>query len=265
MTTLRVTIRGFLGQISAESFTAILQRTLRVLHELDRRMSEERRGTLRWVVTGLGEGSAYIELSTKVIHGNRDYSSQVLQRFTSGLAQIQREGITPPYFSHNDMEALRDIVRQFRKDGVASVGYIRPNSNPVELTEEAGTELEKLVGVRYRAFGSIEGRVELVSVKRGARRFNITHHRTLRSIRCTLPENIEGSVLDAIKGRYRVVASGMVSYNAKNEPIGLNVTEPLRFLGRQEDLPTTADLGGADPEITGSMTTEVFIRSLRDG
>jgi hypothetical protein len=263
MGTMRLTIKGSLGQISAVSFAFIIDHSLRVLRDLDRRTSEERLGTIKWVVAGLGEGSLYVDLATRTTRGDVDHAPAVIHRFTTGLDWIQREGATPPYFSHDNVVAIRDIVRQFARDGVAGVDYRTSDGSPVELSRRSEPELEKLVGVRYRALGSIEGRVELVSVRRGARRFNITHHRTLRAIRCNLPEELEESIFEAIKERRRVVATGQIAYNAKNEPIRLEVKERLRFLGRAEELPTVDDLAGSDREITGPMSTEDFVRSLR--
>lgn len=264
MATLRITIRGTLGQISASSFEAVLHHSLRILRDLDRRISEERRGTLQWVVSGLGEGSGFLDLTTRVIRGDTDYAPKVHGTFTTGVDTIQREGVTPPYFSYEDMAAIRDIVREVGRDGLEGVHY-RSDQAASTLSQDAEAELDKLVGIRYRAYGAIEGHVELVSVKRRARRFDVTHHRTLKAIRCNLPEQLEDSVFQAIKERRRVVVSGLIGYNAKNEPVRVQVKKPIRFLGRPEDLPTSTDIAGSDGDLTGAVSTEDFVRSLRDG
>jgi len=229
MARLRVTLRGELGQISAQSFVSIIQKSLGIVHDLDRRISEERRGSLKWVISGLGEGSSFVEFESRTVRGEQDYGEPVLENFTSGLDLINREGHTPPRFTYENVMAIRDIVRDISRNGVAAVDY-RFSDRSVDLTPDASSNLEQLVGVRYRTHGSIEGRVELVSVRRGARRFKITESKTLRSIRCTLPDEAEMSVLEAIGTRRRVVVTGRIAYNAKNEPIRVEMTEPLRFL-----------------------------------
>jgi hypothetical protein len=98
------------------------------------------------------------------------------------------------------------------------------------------------VGVRYRTFGSVEGKVERVSVQKGARWFDLRAQRTQRSVRCTLPEELEQPVLDAIKDRRRVIVTGLVAYNARHEPISVEVQRPLRLLGREDELPSSRDL-----------------------
>jgi hypothetical protein len=263
--TVRVTVRGALGQISARSFTTILQKSVDVLQHLDRRMSEQRLGTVDWVITHLHEGSAVVELGTRPRpQVNEDFGQNAIRSFTAGIQHIQDVGETPAYFSQEDLLAVRDIVRQFGRDGVSSIEFVQSNEQPVELTAAAEPELQKLVGIRYRAFGSVEGRVEMISVRKGTRRFNITHSRTLRSVRCNLPESIEASVIEAMRDKRRVVATGIVGSNAKDEPISLDVRQPLRFLGEGRELPSSNALAGSDPQITGDRLIEDYVRTLRD-
>ena len=266
MATLQVSVKGEMGLLSATSFIVILQRSLQILQDLDRRMSEEWRGTVDWVINHVREGSIDVELASRPRRGvQEDYGLRAVEGFTRGLRTIHTIGETPAYFSQDNLVAVLDMVRQFGRDGVSGVAYIPGDDLLVELTREAEPELQKLVGIRYRALGAIEGRIELISVRRGSRRFNLTHARTLRTIRCNLPDSIEESAIEAMRDRRRVVASGVVGYNGKDEAIRLDVRQPLRFLGRAEELPKGRDLAGSDPDITGSMSTEDFVRSIRDG
>ena len=274
MATLRVRIDGRLGAISADSFATVIQRSLEILHDLDRRLTEERGGTLKWVIQDIGGSSAWVDLGARVIRGPQDTSVSVHRSFTSGLNQISSAQGSPPYFSLRNVAAVRKIVREIASDGVSGVFYEPPPEEVPEtptvsaisarLTSATELELQRLTGVHYRALGSIEGRVELVSVRKRSRRFNITHERTLRPIRCNLPEALEDSAFDAIRQRRRVVATGLISYNARHEPISLFTDKPLRFLGKEEELPSAVDLAASDLEITGSLATEDFVRSLRD-
>ena len=65
-------------------------------------------------------------------------------------------------------------------------------------------------------------------------------------------------MLDALKARSRVVVTGRISYNAKHEPLSVEVRGPLRFLKEEAALPTVSDLAGSDPSMTGDMSTEEF-------
>lgn len=117
----------------------------------------------------------------------------------------------------------------------------------------------------YHAIGSIEGRIELVPDHHGHghRWVNITDDQ-MYSIRCNFPFEMSESVFKAIFQKCRVVVSGTIKYNAQNERVSIRVKPPLRFLGLEADLPTSSELGGSDPHFTGDLSTEEFVRRIRE-
>ena len=71
--------------------------------------------------------------------------------------------------------------------------------------------------------------------------------------------------MEAMKQHRRVLVNGRIAYNALGEPIRVNVQGAIRLLGEPKDSPTSEELAGSDPDLTGSMSTEDYVRSLRDG
>ena len=57
---------------------------------------------------------------------------------------------------------------------------------------------------------------------------------------------------------------GIVSYNVLGEPLSVSV-DHLRVLKEEKGLPSIDDMLGMAPDITGDVTTEEYIRRLRDG
>ena len=117
-----------------------------------------------------------------------------------------------------------------------------------------------LTGHSYYALGAIEGTIE-----RRSRHFNITKARTLKSVQCNFPSDLEEDVVSAISQRQRVIVRGRISYNAANEPLSIYITKPMRVLRPENQLPSISDLVGSDPLLTGDLDTEDYLRSLRDG
>ena len=115
--------------------------------------------------------------------------------------------------------------------------------------------------VRNKSIGSVEGRLELVSIHVRTRRFNIYHVITNKAIRCNLPVAMEEQAISSL-GR-RVIVSGIVSYNAVGEPVKVEVNR-LRTLKKEKELPSIADMLGMAPDITDDLSTEEHIRQLRD-
>lgn len=267
MATLRIRIKGTLGQISATSLVSVLRRSLDVLHDLDLRLSEEYGGSLRWVIAGVGEGSLYVDLGTRIKKGDHDFGQRVHDTFTNGLQVIMDQGITPPYFSVKNVESIGQIIRDIGRDGMNAVEYLEPThpESTAELTTDVEPTILKLVGVSYHALGSIEGKVELVSIQKRRRRFNVTLERTRKAVTCNLPTELEDPIMEAMKQHRRVLVNGRIAYNALGEPIRVDVQGAIRLLGEPKDLPTSEELAGSDPDLTGSMSTEDYVRSLRDG
>jgi len=266
---MRLTVEGKLGLISLNSFVIVLNNSLFVLHDLDRRISEQHFGTIRWVITHVTEThsveSVELEVEPKIIQGQQDYRRQVLVGFTDGVDQIRKEGTTPRYFDYDDIKYVRDIVRQFGRDGLEGVYYsIDEYDKKAGLTTDVGENIEKIIGVHYHTLGSIEGRIELISVRKGSSHFNIYHDITQRAIRCSLPKEYEPDIFRAAEGRSRVIATGRISYNVKGEPIRVHIMKPLRFLKEEEALPSIQDILGSAPDITGDLCTEEFIRLMRE-
>lgn len=263
MARLRLTIRGQPGQISINSFITVIKESLAILRELDRAVSHEQLGTLRWVVSDLGLGSTYVEAESRVIRGDEDFGPRVHQYFVNGVSQVEREAITPALFSVDSIKNIRKIVRSFGKDGVDSLLISLPEVNKeTSLTHESEKNLQALVGVHHKSSGAVEGRLELVSLHRPYRRFNVYHAITQRAIKCNLPEYLEEQVIKSL-GR-RVIASGTVSYNIKGEPLSVQV-DNLRTLRKEEDLPSIEDILGMAPDFTDDLSTEDFLETLRNG
>ena len=100
MATLQVKVKGEIGQLSASSFAAILRRSLDVLQDLDRRMSETSRGTVDWVISRIVEGSINLDITSRPRRGiEDDYGTRAVKGFTNGIHTITTIGETPAYFS----------------------------------------------------------------------------------------------------------------------------------------------------------------------
>lgn len=266
MPTIRITVKGILGEISAESFLTVISKSLDILKDLDHRISEHIHLSTRWVISGLGPGSTYVELKSKQVKGREDYPQKIADSFASGMRMIQMEGKTPPLFSSDNVEDLLAIVRGCARNGARGVEYsLVGEEATADFTTEDEPKIAKIIGVAYKAIGSIEGKVEAVSVRRRSKHFSITHIRTQKAIRCNLTNDLEEDVIKALHDRRRVLVTGIISYNEKGEPVNIHVRQPIRFLKKEEELPTIRELAGSDKEITGGMTSEEYLRNLNDG
>ena len=91
----------------------------------------------------------------------------------------------------------------------------------------------------------------------------IYHSRTKKAIRCDIPQ--DSDLLEQAKEAlgHRVLVAGIVHSNARGEPIRVSA-ETLRILSETPALPSISSLGGQYPDLTGDLTTEEYVRSLRE-
>ena len=261
MAPLRLRIVGELGQISLRGFLTALDSTLSVLRDLDSGVSREPSGSLDWVVTNLSVGSLCLEVEPRSRFEDKNVGPEVVAAFVAGLGQIEAEGTTPPYFSDIAMQKTRRLLKLIGRQGMAGLEVTSPERR-VEITARASANIDQLIPIRRRSIGSIEGMLEMISIH-SKPRFVVYHGRTRKAVTCRFGGE---DMLEAAKEALgkRVLVLGVVHSNARGEPMRVD-PERIRTFRDPRDLPASAELKGIDPDFTGEMTTEEYLRSVRNG
>lgn len=263
MATVRIKIDGQPGQVTLAAFLGVVSNVGRILAELDAAISEQPHGSLDWVVDDLFTGSLGAELRSEPRTLDReDAGAAVVRAFVGGWQTIETEGRTPPLFSPDAMQRAKSIVRFIGKEGATGI-EISDTNETVELSPKSAVNVTQLLKEQRRSRGSVEGKLETVSVHRGARVI-VYHSRTRKAIRCRLPDELLEQASTAMRLRQRVIVSGTIFSNGKGEPLRIDVTK-LRILPPDSELPRYNDIGGHYPDFTGEMSTRDYIRSIRVG
>ncbi len=131
-----------------------------------------------------------------------------------------------------------------------------------ELTPRASSHIDDLLRVQRHSIGSVEGRLETVSVH-GKARFIVYLARTRKAVSCSIPSGDWLKVAtEAMQEGKRVNVTGMVQYNARGEPMRVE-PEAIRTLRDETELPGTQEMGGRYPDLTGELSTADFLREVR--
>jgi hypothetical protein len=110
--------------------------------------------------------------------------------------------------------------------------------------------------------GSVEGTLETISVHK-AKTFVIYDSITRKGVTCHISDDALLSKATAALGK-KVFVGGRVSFNVKNEPVKI-VVRMLRIIGENKTLPTARELLGSNPNMTGDLSTDEYIESIRRG
>jgi hypothetical protein len=262
MATVTLRVKGEKGKILFDTFLYVMNNSFDILKDLDSAISVTPNGSLDWVVTKVSFDSPLtMQITSKPKNPEQNFGVKVVNEYVKGLKILGTEERTPPYFSESSLKKVRSIVSRLESEGAEPL-EIQGNrkNNIVEFNKKMQKNTAMLIGNSYKSYGSVEGTLEMISIH-GKPRFNIYDNLILRAVNCNMPDTFREKVRENL-GR-RVIASGIVSYNAKDEPISV-IIEDFEIIPIEENLPSIDEFIGSDPDFTGNMTTGEYIRSLRN-
>lgn len=131
----------------------------------------------------------------------------------------------------------------------------------VTITQQTAAHIDKMVGAGYTALGSVEGRLEAISLH-GRSSFGVYDFVEGRRINCEFPAEMLERIKDALGSR--VLVYGRVRFNESDRPTGVREIHELRVLRGKDELPQPRDIVGIAPDITGDVDSVQHLRRLSD-
>lgn len=235
-----------------------------MLNDLDRSITRRTGGSLEWVVTDLGTASldAYVRSipRTEAALAER-VDRRVSASFVAGLDAVERGDALPPDFSELGLNQLRRLSQGLGRNGATGFNatYIDEDQS-ASVSEQSGVNVKRLLAPETKAIGSVIGRLDLISLRRYLR-YNVYDAVSKRPVRAAFDEE----QLETVKGALgrRVLVAGTVNRNSRGQPIRID-SPRLTVLPSEEELPRTDEIVGLDPTFTGEMSTEGYVRQLRN-
>ncbi len=264
---LELIIEGEQGKITVEALQSALAGWLDTLHDLDHAISRDPRGSVDWVIAKMSLGSSVIGVRPVPRIPKRNFGREISIASVRGFKVVEGEGSSPPYLSDKGIKGMSKTLSVIGKTGVIGVAVRYTPDEDLEPAEQAevskrgADNVVALIPVHHKAIGSVEGTLEAVSLHRD-QRFTVYEHRTKKAVRSYFDR---GKLLEQVRTALgkRVEVGGVVEYNVRREPLSIRV-DRLRVLG-EGDLPSTRELTGSDPDFTGNMSTDEFMRTIRGG
>lgn len=268
MATLRIDIAGNPKTLPYKSFIEVASNSLAILGDLDHAFSKRQEGAVEWYMSDLSRnGSLRVEVYSRVKTMKRkelpDVGNQVAESFVRGFTMLEKDGRSPEYLTSTGMNRAQKMMSVIDQDKARSLIASVPDAHKETLiTEVSARNLRQLLPEASRSLGSVEGTLEAISTHKGL--FVVVYESLHgKAVTCKVPS----ALLEKIKQSLdkRVLVTGIISRNAKFEPRKVIVEHPENFKVFEEDLKVLPfrRLGGSDPDFTGELTTEEFIRNIR--
>ncbi len=235
-----------------------LGQSLKILREIDERVSSTSRPTLEWLVVS----ASYNSPLTFRIMGRKRIDApdpgRVVDTYLSALNELENGG-EPEGFSESAMESAKDIATLILRDGVSSVEFSAPGQPSVSPSRKLVENVENIIRKRYYHEDAVlEGKLETVSIH-GETHFVIYDILTNHPTKCVIDEGLMRNSLKEI-GR-RVQVEGKVKYNRSGRPMMMEARS-MKPLRESADLPQFAE--GQSINITNGVESSKYVRRLRD-
>lgn len=248
------------GQVRLGVFMSQLQHLAATVAKLDRDLHEGKSATA-FRVTKLSYASPYrIVIEPAALPKNRYAGAAIIQ----SLGRITEALETESDLSGLDSDLLEDIRSLAKPIGktVKSTTLIF-NDHAFNLTPKIVSHVDEALAVDEECEGAITGMLDQINVHQGANVFHIYPEVGPKKVTCKFPARLFDDAVSAV-GR-RIEVFGTLNYRANvNFPHQITVTS-IEAFPSESDLPDWDDLRGRAPNCTGELSSEAFVRELRDG
>ena len=130
------------------------------------------------------------------------------------------------------------------------------------MTGEFKAKIDLTMAPEDTYAGFVRGALEYINIHGGQKVFRIYPQVGPNKVTCHFPDELKDMAISAV-GRF-VEVHGIMRYKSVSTfPHQIDVKK-LEVLPNEDELPSIFDLRGIAPDLTGSLTSEEFVRSLRD-
>jgi hypothetical protein len=263
---LTFTIDGPPGTVTLRAMLLAFQNQLSILGDLDAAIAGQSEPALDWYVADLQMNSVSATLESRPTAEDLPpgHDRTVIRTYRNGFDVIEREGRSPAYFSEHSLRSAKSTLKLIGREGVTGF-HIRADSvapDTLSLTARAAVNVDQLIRPAHKGLGSVEGRLNMISLAGARPKFEVYDALTKKPVSCRFEPHMLDAVKDAL-GR-RVVVAGVVTYNGKGEPFRIVLDSPIRVLRDRPQLPTTEDIERHYPTLTGTVSSREYLDTIRE-
>lgn len=247
------------GRVRLNTFMSQLQNLSAALTKLDKDSNDGKQGSVFQIAALSYNSPMRVVLEAKAIPNQRLTGAMVVKKLQD-VARAMKSGSSLLDFDADlleDMQALAKPVGRTVKNTVLVF-----NGNEIDFTPQISRQIEEALAVDEECEGGVEGMLEQINIHRGANTFQIFPDVGPNKVSCHFPPKMYDDAVSAV-GR-RVEVFGTLKYRAGASfahQIAVSSIETHPF---GHDIPDWDDLRGRAPDATGSVSSEAFIRELRD-
>ncbi|MDD8030281.1 MAG: hypothetical protein PHE62_12105 [Acidobacteriota bacterium] len=262
-TQLRLVIEGLPadnGLVRATGFTNSLNTVLNSIKKSDRIVSGKKSSFYLRISELSYKSPATVLLEAVPWEPEYDYREPAFNKAYSTY-QYLREGL--PSKSKIDNGLIEDVIELTSQIGTAVRSVtLAFNGNVVVVDNEFKRIMSQALVPEEFFRGYVRGMLEYINIHQGKNVFRIYPDVGPIKISCHFSDNLVTEAIAAV-GKYIEVRGELIYKSISQDPHKIAVEE-LIVLPSDNMLPSLRDLRGLIPNITGSLTSEEFVRKIRN-
>lgn len=248
------------GRVRFPAFVAELQSLNATINRLDREANDGKPATYFRIAELSYSSPARVVLEPQALPGRRQTGPLIIESL-SRIATAFATGSELYEFDAELLEDIRDLAKPVGRQ-VKSATLLF-NDTRIDLTPQVARRVDDALAVDEECEGSVEGMLEQINIHSGANTFHIFPEVGPKKVACSFPMALYDDAVAAV-GR-AVEVFGTLRYRARASfPYQIAVTG-IDTAPPEYDLPDWEDLRGRAPDATGGLSSEAFVRELRDG
>lgn len=250
------------GDVRFDDFIKQLGALKNALSETDRIVSNKT--SVYFKVVDLRHNSpALVVLEAVPLKSQDDSSEVVVNKFFESLEEIDR-GVAPSGFDYESFQAFKEISSLFERKRLTEIAISR-NGDQAKSLDTLSRKVDDILGPDEYEYGSVTGMLEQINIHANQNVFTIyPTSKHPNKLRCVFPQHLQKEAVRAV-GQY-VRVFGQLKFKTRLEgghPYEMSVKE-IEIYPPQEELPTLESLSGIAPDATGDVSSDEFIRGIRN-
>ncbi|MCY4262539.1 MAG: hypothetical protein OXC97_04395 [Candidatus Dadabacteria bacterium] len=245
--------------VSLDDFSFQLEALRKVLYSTESSLSGEN-AEIDWQIVDLTHPSPAEVVLRPVgtrITTDTDIISETVNKVVRCFKALSEDISLPVEMSQQMLGHYKTFSDRVRK-GVLRVS-IKSETDIVKINK---TVIDAVVPSESESIGTVEGRLEFLNIHADRNVFRIYSAIPPEQVNCFFSPDKIKEAREAVGRKIRVL--GKLTYpKGENFPRSIKVAS-IELLPEDDDLPSLGDLRGIAPDITGDLSSEEFVRNLRD-
>jgi hypothetical protein len=248
------------GFVRVNAFISSLNAIINNISRTDKTVSESKASSFFLRITDLSYKSpATVIVEAVPNNPDIDLRDKAINKFYFPYETIQ-EGRPFDKVEYGLIEDMVEITKPIGKY-INSI-TITTDGHTLNLTSEFKAKVDLLLAPEEHFSGFIRGMLEYINIHHSKNVFRIYPDIGPAKIACHFPIDLTKKAIEGV-GKY-VEVKGELKFKAISKYPHEIIVEEIEIFPPEEELPSLHDLRGIAPDLTGSLSSEQFVRKIRD-